>query len=157
MQQLGYKLCNAMVFLERKKSQVLLNEARASRFPFPFWGGAKGTLTRAKYLGLIISAKAILEECLAKRIQAVRDTITSLVHRKFLFPGIDDTFALMLFLPVLQRNIDYACVLCHFVATGKKYSIPCYEDSSGVLLAFLAFTLVHHSYFVSHPCSTRTS
>ena len=101
--------------------QVLLNEAWAKRFKFfPFGCAEIETETKAKYFGVVISAKSTLQEILTKLFKAARATMTSLERRKMLFPGINATFATMLFCSPLRRNIEYRCFLCPCEGVGQN-------------------------------------
>ena len=106
--------------LSKGESQVLLNEARAKRFKsLPFAGGEIETVTKAKYLGVIISSGSTLKEIL-KRIEAAHTTMTSLLRGKMLFPGIDAAFATMLLRSLSHSNIDYTCFLFPCAGAGQN-------------------------------------
>ena len=77
-------------------------------------------MTKVKYLGLIICAESTQEEGLTKRIETAHATITSLVRRKMLFPGVNATFATMLFFLLSQSNFEYACLLCPGEEAGQN-------------------------------------
>ena len=95
------------------KSEVLLPPELALQYKaFPFAGGQITTVTQARYLGVVLSANGILECSLKHRIQMSHASLTTLRNAKLIFPGVDPTYAKMVYRTLIESKMDYATFLC---------------------------------------------
>ena len=102
-----------MRWASRGKSEVLLPSELALQYKsFPFAGGRITTVTQARYLGVVLSANGILECSLKNRIQMSHASLSTLPNAKLIFPGVDPTYAKMVYRTLMESKTDYATSPC---------------------------------------------
>ena len=79
---------------------------------FPFAGDQITTVTEARYLGVVLSANGILECSLKNIIQMSHASWRTLRNAKPIFPGVDPSYAKMVYRTLIESKMDYATFLC---------------------------------------------
>ena len=91
--------------LSKGKSEVLLPSEIALQYKsFPFAAGQIITVTQARYLGVVLSANGILECGLKNRIQMSHASLSKLRNAKLLFPGVDPSYAKMVYQTIIESK-----------------------------------------------------
>ena len=99
--------------LSKGKSKVLLpSELALQPKSFPFAGEQITTVTQARYLGVVSSANGILECSLKNRIQMSHASPGTLRNANLEFPGVDPSYAKMVYRTLIESKMDYAAFLC---------------------------------------------
>ena len=70
------------------------------------------TVTQARYLEVVLSANGILECSLKNRMQMSHASLSTLRNAKLIFPGVDPTYAKMVYRTLIESRIYYATFLC---------------------------------------------
>ena len=105
--------CGMWWALSTGKSEVLLPSELGLQYKaFPFAGGLIITVTQASYLGVVLSANGILECSLKNRIKMSHASLSTLRSAKLIFPGVDPSFAKMVYRTHIEGKMDYATFLC---------------------------------------------
>ena len=105
--------CGMRWALSTGKSEVLLPPELALQYKaFPLAGGQITTVTQARYLGVVLSASGILECSLKNRIQMSHASQSILRNAKIIFPGVNPTYAKMVYRTLIESKMDYATFLC---------------------------------------------
>ena len=105
--------CGMRWALSKGKSEVLLpSELALQNKAFPFTGGQIITVTLACCLAVVLSASGILECSLKNRIQISHASLSTLRNAKLIFPGVDPSYAKMVYRTLIGSKMDYATFLC---------------------------------------------
>ena len=81
---------------------------RCNTKAFPFAGGQIITVTHARYPGVVLSANGILEGSPKNRIQMSHASLSILL----IFPGVDPSYAKMVYRTFIKSKMDYTTFLC---------------------------------------------
>ena len=99
--------------LSKGKNEILLPSELALQYKsFPFAGGQITTVSQARYLRVVLSANETLECGPKNRIQRSHASLTTLRNAKLVFPGVDLSYAKMMYRTLIENKMDYATFLC---------------------------------------------
>ena len=98
--------------MDAAKSHILLSSTRSRHFKWPpFATGRIQTTTKAKYLGVQVTAHGIIPGLHIKKYQAAHQTITQLRRARIIVTGIAPQFARLSYVTLIQSKLDYASIL----------------------------------------------
>ena len=98
--------------MDAAKSHILLSSIRSRHFKWPpFATGRIQTTTKAKYLGVQVTARGIIPGLHIKKYQAAHQTVTQLRRARIIVTGMAPQFARLLYVTLIQSKLDYASIL----------------------------------------------
>ena len=98
--------------MDAAKSHILQSSTRSRHFKWPpFATGRIQTTTKAKYLGVQVTARGIIPGLHIKEHQAAHQTITQLLRARIIATGMTPQFARLLYVALIQSKLDYAAIL----------------------------------------------
>ena len=105
--------CGMRWALSKGKSEGLLPSELALHYKScPFAGVQITTVTQARHLGVVLSANGILECSLKNRILMSHASLSTLRNDKLIFPGVDPSYAKIVYRTLIESKMDYATFLC---------------------------------------------
>ena len=98
--------------MDAEKSNIFLSSTRCRHFKWlPFATGRIQTTTKAKYLGVQVTARGIILGLHIKKYQAAHQIITQLRRARIIVTGMTPQFARLLYVTMIQSKLDYASIL----------------------------------------------
>ena len=98
--------------MDAAKSHILLSSTRSRHFKWlPFATGRIQNTTKAKYLGVQVTAHGIIPGLHIKKYQAAHQTITQLRRARIIVTGMTPPLARLLYVALIQSKLDYASFL----------------------------------------------
>ena len=103
------------------QSQILLSAARRRNFYWlPFATGRIQTTTKAKYLGVQVTARGIVHGLNVKKYRAANLIITQLCRARIIVTGMTPQLGRLLHVTLIQSKLYYASILTPVDGVGRS-------------------------------------